>query len=143
MREIRNSVEIAASAARVWSVLTDFASYGEWNPFIVRAAGVVRVGATLDVTFAPPGGRRMKFRPTIVRVEPGRELAWCARLIVPGLFDGEHAFRITPLAEGRTRLDQVATFQGWAVPLFPWKTGPGLRAGFASMLRSLETRARS
>lgn len=141
MREIRNTAEIAASAARVWSVLSDFAAYRDWNPFVVRASGALTVGAILDVTFAPPGGRAMQFRPVIVRLVPERELAWAAKLIVPGLFDGEHAFRVEPLTAERTRLVQVARFDGWVVPLLPWKTGPGLRAGFAAMVAALKARA--
>ncbi len=141
MREIRNTVEIAASPARVWSVLTDFEAYREWNPFVVRASGALAVGATLDVTFAPPGGRAMQFRPVIVRLVPERELAWAAKLLVPGLFDGEHAFRIEPLDANCVRFVQRATFDGWVVPLLPWKTGPGLRAGFAAMVAALKSRA--
>ncbi|MFN7955668.1 MAG: SRPBCC domain-containing protein [bacterium] len=143
MRVIRNGADVDASAARVWSVLTDLAAYREWNPFVVRASGALAVGATLDVTFAPPGGRAMQFRPVVVRLVPERELAWAAKLLVPGLFDGEHAFRIEPLAADRTRLVQVARFDGWVVPLLPWKTGPGLRAGFAAMVAALKSRAES
>lgn len=141
MREIRNELEIAAPARRVWSVLTGFARYGEWNPFIVRAAGELRVGAVLEVTFAPPGGRAMRFRPVLARIEPERELTWRARLLVDGLFDGEHAFRLTPLGDARVHLEQRAIFVGAAVPLLPWKTGPGMRDGFAAMVRALKARA--
>jgi hypothetical protein len=143
MTEIRNTIEIEASAALVWSVLTDLPGYRDWNPFIVRASGRLAVGGALDVTFAPPGGRSMQFRPVIVRLEPERELAWAAKLLVPGLFDGEHAFRIEPLDARRVRFEQVASFAGMVVPLLPWKTGPGLRAGFASMVTALKIRAES
>jgi uncharacterized protein YndB with AHSA1/START domain len=34
MKELHTEIEIDASAERVWDILTDFASYPQWNPFI-------------------------------------------------------------------------------------------------------------
>jgi hypothetical protein len=137
MRTIRHVVEIAAPPERVWAVLTDLARYRDWNPFIVRASGRLAVASKLDVTFVPLGGRAMRFHPVIVRLDPERELAWAARLLVPGLFDGEHAFLLSRTSAGATRLEQLATFDGVVVPLLPWKTGPGLRDGFGAMVHAL------
>jgi uncharacterized protein YndB with AHSA1/START domain len=36
-RQLESEVEVQASPERVWEVLTDFAAYPDWNPFIVRA----------------------------------------------------------------------------------------------------------
>jgi len=41
LREIETTVEIDAPPAAVWRVLTDFPTYGEWNPFIPTIAGNV------------------------------------------------------------------------------------------------------
>jgi len=32
--DLTTSVDIDATAERVWQVLTDLPAYGEWNPFI-------------------------------------------------------------------------------------------------------------
>jgi hypothetical protein len=36
MKELHTEIEINASAERVWRVLTDFAAYPKWNPFVRR-----------------------------------------------------------------------------------------------------------
>jgi uncharacterized protein YndB with AHSA1/START domain len=41
--------EIEAPPDVVWRVLTDFAAYPEWNPFIVRIGGDLTVGQVLDL----------------------------------------------------------------------------------------------
>ena len=39
MKEVHSEVEIEASGERVWQILTDFASFPLWNPFIRRISG--------------------------------------------------------------------------------------------------------
>jgi len=141
MREIETEIVIAAPPARVWAVLTDFARYPEWNPFIPEAEGVAREGARLRVRITPPGGTAMAFRPVVQRVEPERALRWLGRLLVPGLFDGEHQFRIEPLDEGLVRFVQAERFSGLLVPLLWRSLDTKTRAGFEAMNRALKARA--
>jgi hypothetical protein len=114
---IATSVEIDAEPARVWAVLVDLPAYRDWNPFIVEAAGTVAVGETLTLRMTLPGWDPTTIEPRLVAVEPARELRWRGRLLVPGLFDGEHAFVLTPLPGGRTRLDHTERFGGLLLPL--------------------------
>ena len=71
---------IAAPAQAVWDVLTDFTRYGEWNPFIVEAAGEARVGSRLTLRMQPVGGRAMTLRPTVLDAVAGEKLRWRGRL---------------------------------------------------------------
>jgi hypothetical protein len=114
---IATSVEIDAPAARVWDVLVDLPAYPEWNPFIVQAEGTVAEGETLSLQMALPGREPVTIRPRLLVVDPGRELRWKGRLWLPGLFDGEHAFALTPLQNGRTRLDHTEQFAGLLLPI--------------------------
>ncbi len=111
-REIQHTIEIDAPPAVVWHQLTDTAAYAGWNPFVRRLSGELTEGATLTVTIAPPGGRAMTFKPTVLVSEVGRELRWLGRFLVPGLFDGEHGFRLEELPGGRTRLIQESASAG-------------------------------
>jgi hypothetical protein len=97
MRALPREVGIDAPPERVWAVVTDFAAYPEWNPFIRRISGELHEGAKLEVRIEPPGARAMTFKSTVRAVEANRELRWLGRLLVPGIFDGEHSLRIEPL----------------------------------------------
>ena len=47
VREIRAETVIAAPPEAVWRVLTDFAAYPDWNPFIRSIEGKPWVGTRL------------------------------------------------------------------------------------------------
>jgi hypothetical protein len=139
VRELRREIEIDAPPERVWRVVTDFAAYPAWNPFIRRISGEPREGARLEVRIEPPGGRAMTFKPTVGAVEANRELRWLGRLLVPGIFDGEHMFRIEPLEDGRSRFVQSERFGGVLVG-FVSGTLAKTVAGFEQMNAALKAR---
>ena len=139
MRTLRTEIEIDAPPERVWQVLTDFASYPDWNPFIQRIAGPLDTGARLEVRIAPPEGRAMTFKPIVQEVEEARELRWLGRFLLPGLFDGEHSLRIEPLADGRSRFVQSERFSGLLVGLFGSTLDKTVR-GFEQMNEELRRR---
>jgi hypothetical protein len=140
MKSIRTAIHIEAPPETVWPILTDFARYADWNPFIPQAEGAIRKGATIEVRIEPPGGRGMTFRPTLQCVEPHRELRWLGHLGVPKLFDGEHIFELHP-SEGGTRFVQREIFSGLLVPLLWGTLEDPTRRGFDAMNRALKERA--
>ena len=143
MKEIHTEIEINAPAEKVWQVLTDFAAYPEWNPFVRRGEGEVSVGARLHVYIQPSGGKGMSFRPTVLVADPNREFRWLGHLWLPGLFDGEHSFVIEPLGDGRVRFVQRERFGGLLVPLLSKMLDGDTRRGFEEMNRALKLRAES
>lgn len=140
MRAISEEIEINAEPAKVWGVLTDLASYGEWNPFIREASGEIAEGSRLKLRMFPTVGRPMTFTPRLLAVREGVELRWLGNLIVPGLFDGEHSFVLTPLPGGGTRLVQGESFGGLLVPLFG-KVIDRTPADFRALNEALKKRA--
>lgn len=140
MKELRTQIEIEATPDRVWEILTDFAAYPEWNPFIHMIQGQAAVGSKLEVRIEPPGGRAMTFKPTVLEAAPRRELRWLGRVLVPGLFDGEHSLRIEPIGDSRVRFVQAERFSGVLVPLFG-KSLEKTQRGFTAMNEALKRRA--
>jgi hypothetical protein len=143
MKEIHTETEINASAEKVWAVLTNFAAYPAWNPFVRIVEGEVSVGARLQVYIQPSGGSGMLFRPTVLVAKPRQELRWLGRLWLPGLFDGEHSFSIEPLDEGRVRFVQRERFTGLLLPLLSKMLDGDTRRGFEEMNQALKVRAES
>ena len=140
MRAIHTEIDIAAPASRVWDILIATDRWAEWNPF-AKMRGRAAVGERVEVDLSPPGQKPMTFRPTIVKLEPGSELRWLGHLGVPGVFDGEHAFRIVPDGAERCRLEQFETFRGLLAGPILWLASDATRRGFEAMNRALKAKA--
>ncbi|MCC2278230.1 SRPBCC domain-containing protein [Streptomyces morookaense] len=139
MRQIATMVDIAATPARVWEVLTDLPRYPDWNPFIREASGEIAPGARLRLRMFPVHGRTVTFRPRIRTAVPQRELSWTGRLVLPGLFDGLHRFVLTDLDGGGTRVVQDEKFTGLLVPAFA-RTVARTTEDFDALNRALRKR---
>jgi hypothetical protein len=138
--QIHTEIEILATPERVWSVLLDFPNYPHWNPFISEITGHVKKEGSLRVTMALPGKNAMTFRPTVLEVDEERELRWRGRLIIPGLFDGEHYFRIEPVGSARTVLTHGEYFSGILAGTVLSRTRDPIREAFVAMNRALKER---
>lgn len=140
MRKLDTSIDIDAPPERVWSILMDFDSYPEWNPFITSIEGEQRVGGKLRASLTPPGGKTTGFRPTVQVFEAGKELTWLGRILMPGLFDGRHTLRVEPRSGGST-FHQREQFTGLIAGLLMRFIGESTTAGFHAMNQALKERA--
>lgn len=138
MKEIRTEVHIAASARRVWDILTDFASFADWNPLVLEAGGALREGGRLRVRIK--SGRELRFSPTLLAVKPERELRWRGQLLHPWLFAGEHYFLLEPDPRG-TRFVHGERFTGALVTLMAGVLDAHTARDFAAMNQALKRRA--
>ena len=141
--ELNSEIEINASPETVWELLTDTSRFPEWNPFIRRLRGDLKVGQKLVVFMQPSGANGLEFRPVVMKVEPNRELRWLGHLIIPGLFDGEHIFQIEALDDKRVRFHQREIFSGILVPLLKKSLDADTRRGFNEMNQKLKELAES
>jgi hypothetical protein len=116
MKEVKGSVDIDAPVARVWEAVTDFASYPEWNPFIVEIVGELRTGYVFNVVVRAPGRKDMRFPSTVMEIREKEKLDFHG---VPkkGLVSSKHLFILEPAGPDRTRFSQSIAFSGVMVPL--------------------------
>lgn len=142
MTHIERSIDIAASSSTVWAVLTDFAAYPEWNPYIRHIAGELQVGKQLQVTLQPTGHTATHVRPRVLAATPRQELRWVGHVLLPGLFDVQHTLRMTPLDANHVRFIQEESFEGLLVR-FSARTLKDTEQSFGEMNEALRLRAES
>jgi hypothetical protein len=132
MLHLQTSIQLPVLPAKVWAVLTDFAAYPDWNPFITQASGDWAVGNSVAIT---AGG--MSFKPRVLNFSAGKELRWKGKLLFNGLFDGEHYFLLTDNGDGTTTLEHGERFSGLLIPAFRKKLETETKAGFITLNEAL------
>jgi hypothetical protein len=124
----------------VWTVLTDFRRYPEWNPFITSIEGELLVGDTLTLQISPPESSEHRLRPKLLVCEAPRELRWRGHLFIKGLLDGEHFFQVQETGDGRTRFVHGEDFSGILLRFLHAQLTQVAR-GFVYMNQALKKRA--
>lgn len=137
MTEITSSVDIPASPSTVWDVLTDVDAYSAWNT-LLRVSGDYVVGETVDARLSVPGLPTVSFAPTIVTVDPDREITWRSTLFGHA---AEHTFRIEPAPDGTTTFVQHETIDGPLAAPVVGRLDRRLERGFEQMNVGLRRRA--
>ena len=142
MHELRTTIDIQASPNQVWSILTDFAAYPEWNPFIREVRGEPIAGRSLNISVHTASSKKARsFWPRVLSSEAPRELRWRGSLLLSGLLEGEHRFKLTQRADGTTRLVHSERFSGPLLPFFRARLEREARPGFDAMNEALKSRA--
>jgi hypothetical protein len=113
MKVLESQIEIGAPIDVVWQHLTDFASYAEWNPYILSAEGELKQDSLVRFKVA---GIPMPLSAPIASLVENKELIWEARLPFPGV-KPRYIRRLEEIDANRTRFINREEFTGWAVPL--------------------------
>jgi len=142
MKEIHTEIEIAAGPDVVWSVLTNFAAYPDWNPFLRTVAAELRPGAPVALTVAV-GARTLDVDARMIRVVPEREVRWAGPIsrLQAVVFRGEHYFAIEELAPGRVRFLHGERFGGISLPFIGGWMNRTLAPPYVAMNVALKRRA--
>ncbi len=111
MHQIKSEITINAPIDIIWNTLLDFNAYQSWNPFIRKLEGNPEVGAKLVATIQPAGKKPMVFRPKILTIS-NYHFSWIGNLVVRGLFDGQHHFKLTPLTDSSVKFSHYESFSG-------------------------------
>lgn len=134
-KELTTKILINASPEKVWSILTNFNAYPNWNPFITSIThnGEVQVGNKIKAKIDG-----MTFKPKVLTFDINQEFRWIGHLFFTGLFDGEHCFQLIDNGDGTTTFIQSEIFKGILVPLFNKKLDTDTKNGFEAMNQKLK-----
>lgn len=121
MNSIRTEIKINASVSTVWQTLTDFQSYVDWNPFILKAMADFAVGSTIEFVEDIPNRGQFTIKAIFTQIEPNQRFSWRGHYIAPFILQVNHYFILEPLGEARTRFLHGQSQTGILVPLLSWQ----------------------
>jgi hypothetical protein len=134
---IHTQIAIDAPPDRVRAIVTDYASYPAWNPFVVKVVGDMSAGKDVQVTVHPVGQALVTGTGHVLVADADR-IAWSGHLGLPGVFSGVHTFLIQPDGSGRTLFSNDEKMRGLSVLFYDF--GPTKEA-FVAMNQALKQRA--
>lgn len=141
MREIRTEIEIAAPPTKVWSILTDFNNWKNWNPIVNQVSGVASLGSELSVTMRGDDGKDgPKYMPIVTNFEEPTFFRWRGKMMAEFIMTNDKVFELEETGSG-TRLIHKELFSGMLVPLFWSKFDKGVPPMLKSMNDALKTKA--
>jgi hypothetical protein len=140
MSSLRTEIIIQATPEKIWSILTDFENYQNWNPFITQSSGQPKRGTRLINTMQN-GKKSMTFKPRVTDVQLHKRFEWLGSLFFRGIFDGRHFFELEKMNSGKTKLIQGEYFSGILSKIVLKRIGEQTRSGFIAMNEALKKQA--
>ena len=137
-KEIKTEIIINAPIEKVWATLMNFENYPKWNTFITSIEGKSEVCQKLKAFLQPPGAKGMTFKPKVLIVNPNQEFRWVGHLLFPGIFDGQHNFKLIDNGDNTTTFIQSENFKGILVPFLKKMIEINTVQGFRQMNEGLK-----
>ncbi len=116
-REFELDTPIDGTPDQAWAVLTDFDAYPRWNHLVPFASGATVPGARVLLRVRGPGRRLRPMRPTIVSIDPPRELVFQTSVGHRSLIHMVHSFTFVGSVASGVSLRQRWVATGALVPV--------------------------
>ena len=140
MKNLHTEITINAPAEKVWNILTNFEKFGEWNPFILSIEGKQEIGAQLKVVLKNGNGTSV-FKPKVLILEKNKAFEWLGSLPIPGLFNGQHHFKLEKISEHQINFIHGEQFSGLLAGIIMKQIGEATQQSFMAMNKALKERA--
>lgn len=138
---ITETLDIAAPAETVWTVITDLDRYPEWNPFVVACRSTLQPGSPIDMRVRVLPFVAQPQRETIFEHAPGRLLSYGLAPLPLGALASRRSHVVESVAPERARYVSDFRLDGWLAPVVQGLLGRRLAAGFAAMSTAIKARA--
>lgn len=120
MKEVCKSITIDAPLSTVWSVLTDYKAYPDWNPTIRHLSMKNKVGKSFNLKIRTGSGKTVLARPKLLEFKDKATFRWQGKVLHNAIFSGEHYFKVTDNGDDSTTFTQGEIFRGVIVPVMGW-----------------------
>ena len=140
MKEIRTEIIINTSKEEVWSILTNFSEYPEWNPFIRSLEGQAVKDTKLVATLHLKGRKPMVFKPVVTVSDEKKKFEWLGTTPL-NVVNGMHYFILEDISERQVRFVHGEQFTGILAKPFLKKLAVPTQQGFLEMNKALKDRA--
>jgi len=107
----RVELNIRASAASIWSLLTDAKDFPRWNSTVTRVEGEIREGERLRLHVL---GTDRTFTPKVSGVVANQRMTWTGGF--SPVFKGVRTFELMPCDDGSTEFAMEERFSGLMLP---------------------------
>lgn len=130
-RETSVSININASAAKVWALLTNAANYSKWNSTVTSLEGNIALGETIHLKSILDEKRVFKLK--VKEFQPEKRLVW-------GDFQGNRVYELSDNGNGTLTFSMNEKIGGLMFPLFA-KYIPPFDASFEKFAADLKAKA--
>ena len=138
MKEYSARATIHATPDTVWAILTDTASYPEWDPTCERIEGDLGLGNKLKAYTTLSPGRAFPLKVT--ELAPNESMTWTGGMPL-GLFKGQRTFTLRAGEDGETT--EFALREVFSGPMLALIGGsiPDMTEAFEGFVAGLKARA--
>ena len=136
MLEFSSSIDIQAPPEVVWGLLTDTATYPDWNTTVVSIDGTIALGEKLKVVSTVDPKRAFKLK--VSELTAPNTMIWSSGMPM-GLFKGVRTFNVAAEGAGST-FSMHEVFSGPMSGLIA-KSIPDLTPSFEEWAQALKTAA--
>jgi hypothetical protein len=127
---------IEAPIAKVWSLLTDASTYGEWNPAVISIGGPIELGSTIElVSIVNP---KRSFNLKVIEMAAPERMVWSDGMPL-GLFRGDRTYELVEHG-GSTSFSMTEEYSGVLAPLIT-RTIPDMTESFEMFADGLKNAA--
>ena len=141
MQQVITEIEISAPPEKVWSILTNFNHWTEWNTTITKASGETAINTQLNITMSNEIGKDSNaYSPIITQLEAPKRLRWQAKMMANFLFKNEKLVELEATETG-TKMMHTEFFSGLMVKVFWGKMKDGVPLIMNKMNQDLKAAA--
>lgn len=138
--DITHDLEVAASAAVVWEVLTDMKKYEEWNPFLLACDSTLKPGDPMNLTVQLGKSVRNE-QEVMATYDEGKGFSYQMKPPPLGALASRRSHEIQAISDSRCRYISRFHLEGWLSPVVNLAVGKHLHTGFDGMSHGIKKRA--